>query len=64
MSGGAIPRTNVDALGDIFLALNKKYPDEVAKWLQQNLSLPDFPTNCVTQEQKLTFCKDLLRFVP
>lgn len=59
---GITPRVNVDVFGDVFIALNAKYPSEFIVWMKI-LETPSFPTNYIGHEEKVTFMKNIIRFV-
>lgn len=59
---GITPRVNVDVFGDIFIALNAKYPAEFIVWMKI-LETPSFPTNYIGHEEKVTFMKHIIRLV-
>jgi hypothetical protein len=57
---GAIPRINVDVFGDVFIALNSKYPSEFCMWMKI-LESPSFPTTYIGQEEKINFMKLIIK---
>ncbi|XP_022917881.1 importin-13 [Onthophagus taurus] len=59
--GGAAPRTCSDVLTDLILVLNKKYCDNLARWLHTLLPQEGFPSPRVTMDQKEAFIKSVLR---
>ena len=59
--GGAAPRDSAEVLSDIILTLNKKYCDNLARWLHTLLQREGFPSPRVTMEQKENFIKAILR---
>ncbi|KAF7279174.1 hypothetical protein GWI33_007585 [Rhynchophorus ferrugineus] len=59
--GSTAPRATIDSLSDIILMLNKKYCDNLCRWLNTLLTQADFPTSKVTSAQKETFIKVVLR---
>lgn len=59
---GITPRVNVDVFGDIFIALNSKYPSEFVVWMKI-LEAPGFPTHYIGHEEKITFMKLIIRLV-
>lgn len=59
--GGATPRSATDVLSDIILSLNKKYCDNLARWLQTLLAQNDFPSPRITSQQKENFIKLVLK---
>lgn len=59
---GGIPRVNVDVFGDVFIALNSKYPSEFIVWMKI-LEAPAFPTTYVNQDEKINFMKAIIKYV-
>lgn len=59
---GITPRVNVDVFGDVFIALNAKYPSEFIVWMKI-LETQGFPTNYIGHEEKVTFMKNIIRSV-
>lgn len=59
--GGSAPKSSIDVLSEILLVLNKKYCDNLARWLHSLLLQDAFPTNRVTVAQKQHFIKLILR---
>lgn len=59
--GGATPRSATDVLSDIILSLNKKYCDNLARWLHTLLAQEGFPSPRITRQQKENFIKLVLR---
>lgn len=59
--GGATPRSATDVLSDIILSLNKKYCDNLARWLHTLLAQDGFPSPRVSRQQKESFVKLVLR---
>lgn len=59
--GGASPRSSVDVLSDIILILNKKYCDNLARWLHSLLAQEGFPSPRISSHQKDNFIKFVLR---
>lgn len=57
---GITPRVNVDVFGDIFIALNAKYPGEFIVWMKM-LETPSFPTNYIAHEEKVNFMKNIIK---
>lgn len=53
-------RINVDVFGDIFIAMNSKYPSEFVMWMKV-MEVPDFPTNFVNQHDKINFMKSIIK---
>ncbi|CAH0554758.1 unnamed protein product [Brassicogethes aeneus] len=54
-------RTAVDVYCEIFLALNKKYCDNLGRWLGATLAQEGFPTPRINAQQKEHFMKSILR---
>lgn len=59
--GGATPRSATDVLSDIILSLNKKYCDNLARWLNTLLAQDGFPSPRITSQQKQQFIKLVLK---
>lgn len=59
--GGATPRSATDVLSDIILSLNKKYCDNLARWLQTLLAQDGFPSPRLTSQEKENFIKLVLK---
>ncbi|KAB0794665.1 hypothetical protein PPYR_11504 [Photinus pyralis] len=59
--GGTVPRSAADILSDILLILNKKYCDNLCRWLNIQLAQDGFPTPLITSNQKENFIKLVLR---
>lgn len=59
--GVLTPRTQVDIYGDIFIAINKKYPSELIIWMKI-LETPQFPTNLISEQEKEQFMKNVIRY--
>ncbi|CAG9760659.1 unnamed protein product [Ceutorhynchus assimilis] len=59
--GSSSPRACFDPLSDIILALNKKYCDNLSRWLNTLLAQENFPSSKITAQQKETFIKIVLR---
>lgn len=59
---GITPRVNVDVFGDVFIALNAKYPSEFIAWMKI-LEAPSFPTSYIGHEEKITFMKNIIKWV-
>lgn len=57
---GITPRINVDVFGDIFIALNSKYPSEFIVWMKV-LETQGFPTAYMGHEEKVMFLKSIIR---
>lgn len=58
---GTAPRASIDLHGDILLALNKKYCDNLSRWLNSLLNQENFPSPKITAQQKETFIRVVLR---
>ncbi|XP_016949181.1 importin-13 [Drosophila biarmipes] len=50
--GYLTPRSQVDKFADILLAMNKKYPAEMAVWMKTLMATPNFPTQLITDADK------------
>ncbi|CAH1099739.1 unnamed protein product [Psylliodes chrysocephalus] len=59
--GSTAPRSSVDIFSDILLALNKKYCDNLSRWLNSLLAQEGFPSPRITAPQKEAFIKSILR---
>jgi len=59
--GGSAPRSVADIFTDVLLALNKKYCDNLSRWLNMQLAQEGFPSPLVTAQQKEHFIKLVLR---
>ncbi|KAG5892535.1 hypothetical protein JTB14_011124 [Gonioctena quinquepunctata] len=59
--GTTAPRSSVDIFSDILLALNKKYCDNLNRWLNCLLSQHGFPSPRISSQQKEIFIKSVLR---
>lgn len=59
--GGETPRQCMDPLIDVLLALNKKYCEDLARWLPTILSQENFPTPRPTMTEKEQFVQAVLR---
>ncbi|CRL02034.1 CLUMA_CG015289, isoform A [Clunio marinus] len=57
---GITPRVNVDVFGDVFIALNAKYPSEFLVWMKI-LETQSFPTSYTQHEEKITFMKNIIK---
>lgn len=57
---GITPRVNVDVFGDVFIALNSKYPSEFIVWMKI-LEAPNFPTTYINPNEKVNFMKSIIR---
>ncbi|GAB0088696.1 Importin-13 [Sergentomyia squamirostris] len=58
--GSLTPRTQVEVFADIFLSINKKYPQELIVWMKI-LATPQFPTTCVSDSEKNAFMNTIIR---
>ncbi|XP_078316554.1 importin-13-like [Crassostrea virginica] len=59
--GGEAARGLVENLSDIFLMLNKHYPENMPIWMNQLLKQEGYPSPKVTREDKEIFTKSILR---
>uniref|UniRef100_A0A1B6C273 Importin-13 n=1 Tax=Clastoptera arizonana TaxID=38151 RepID=A0A1B6C273_9HEMI len=59
--GGESPRGNVETFAELLLTLNKKYCDNLSRWLQLQLSVEGFPSPKATPDNKQHFIKLVLR---
>ncbi|XP_048762818.2 importin-13-like [Ostrea edulis] len=59
--GGEVARGLVENLSDIFLMLNKHYPENMLVWMNQLLKQEGYPSPKVNQEDKEAFIKAILR---
>ncbi|XP_017777342.1 PREDICTED: importin-13 [Nicrophorus vespilloides] len=59
--GGSGPRSAIDVFSDVMFALNKKYCDNLARWLNGLLQQEGFPTTKITSQQKAYFIKMILK---
>ncbi|KAJ8931893.1 hypothetical protein NQ314_015162 [Rhamnusium bicolor] len=59
--GSTAPRSSVDIFSDILLALNKKYCDNLSRWLNSLLAQEGFPSPRISTRQKEAFIKSVLR---
>jgi hypothetical protein len=57
---GITPRVNVDVFGDVFIALNSKYPSEFIVWMKI-LEAPNFPTTYINHNEKVNFMKSIIK---
>lgn len=62
--GGESARGLVENLSDIFLMLNKHYPENMPLWMNQLLKQEGYPSPKVTKADKDIFIKAVLRSVP
>ncbi|XP_067135398.1 importin-13 isoform X2 [Centruroides vittatus] len=59
--GGEAPRSMVEHMPDILMALNKKYFDNLCRWMSTFLQQQDFPSQHVSPVQKEHFTRMVLR---
>ncbi|EFA09709.1 importin-13 [Tribolium castaneum] len=59
--GNTAPRSSVEIFSDLLLALNKKYCDNLSRWLNALLAQEDFPSPRISRQQKENFIKLVLR---
>ncbi|KAK9881689.1 hypothetical protein WA026_017206 [Henosepilachna vigintioctopunctata] len=59
--GTNAPRHCLEYFADILLALNRKYCDNLCRWLNQLLGQENFPSNMIKDTQKQIFIKAVLR---
>lgn len=59
--GGESPRSMVEHMPDILMALNKKYFDNLCRWMSTFLRQQDFPSQHVSPVQKEHFTRMVLR---
>ncbi|RZC40401.1 importin-13, partial [Asbolus verrucosus] len=59
--GSTAPRSSVDIFSDLLLALNKKYCDNLSRWLNSLLAQEDFPSPRISRQQKENFIRLVLR---
>ncbi|XP_039592000.1 importin-13 isoform X1 [Polypterus senegalus] len=59
--GGQSSRNMMDQFAEILFALNKHCFSYLSLWLKDLLQQPTFPSSRLTQEQKDTFCQQILR---
>ncbi|KAL3269998.1 hypothetical protein HHI36_009055 [Cryptolaemus montrouzieri] len=55
------PRHSIEHFSDIILALNKKYCDNLSRWLHQLLGQDNFPSSKITATQKENFTRAVLK---
>jgi hypothetical protein len=60
-SGGDSPRSVLEHLSEILLAMNKKHCDNLCRWLQQAVHQDGFPSPRASREQKEQFVKMVLK---
>lgn len=61
LAGGESPRGCIDPLADLILILNKKYCDNLSRWLYQMMSVDGFPSPKATPDNKQHFVKMVLK---
>ncbi|KAJ9589083.1 hypothetical protein L9F63_017628 [Diploptera punctata] len=59
--GGESPRSALEYLSEILLALNKKHCDNLCRWLQQAIQQDGFPSPRASRENKEHFVKMVLK---
>ncbi|EDV91246.1 importin-13 [Drosophila grimshawi] len=59
--GYMTPRQQVDKFADVFLAMNKKYPAEMAVWLRNVMAVPNFPTELISETEKLRYISLIIK---
>jgi len=59
--GGEANRTFLDYFTDILLALNKKYFDNLCRYMNTMVTTQNFPSEICTKEQKEVFARTVLR---
>ncbi|XP_062578604.1 importin-13-like [Saccostrea cucullata] len=59
--GGEAARGLVENLSDVFLMLNKHYPENMPVWMNQLMKQEGYPSPKVNQEDKDAFIKGILR---
>ena len=59
--GGEASRSYIDYFTDIILALNKKYFDNLCRYMNTMVSMERFPTEICTREQKEHFARMVLK---
>ncbi|XP_054276108.1 importin-13 [Macrosteles quadrilineatus] len=59
--GGESPRGCIDPLADLLLILNKKYCDNLSRWLYQTISINGFPSPKASVDNKQHFVKSVLK---
>ncbi|XP_069674561.1 importin-13 isoform X2 [Periplaneta americana] len=59
--GGESPRSAMEHLSDILLAMNKKHCDNLCRWLQQAIHQDGFPSPRASREHKEQFVKMVLK---
>ncbi|KAJ1531786.1 hypothetical protein ONE63_000442 [Megalurothrips usitatus] len=59
--GGETPRQSLDPIIDVLLALNKKYCEDLSRWLTSMLTQENFPTHRPSVQEKEQFAQAVLR---
>lgn len=59
--GGAASRSYIDYFTDILLAINKKYFDNLCRYMNTMVSTPNFPTELCSREAKEQFARAVLK---
>ncbi|XP_061192504.1 importin-13-like [Saccostrea echinata] len=59
--GGEAARGLVENLSDVFLMINKHYPENMPVWMNQLMKQEGYPSPKVSQEDKEVFIKGILR---
>ena len=59
--GGEASRSYIDYFTDIILALNKKYFDNLCRYMNTMVTMDRFPTEICTREQKEHFARMVLK---
>lgn len=59
--GGAAARSTTDLSVEVLFVLNKKYCDDLSRWLNVQLTQKDFPSSFVNNNQKQQFMVAVLR---
>ena len=59
--GGAASRSYIDYFTDILLALNKKYFDNLCRYMNTMVNTPSFPTELCSREAKEQFARAVLK---
>lgn len=59
--GISATRHAIEAFSDLLLALNKKYCDNLSRWLNTLLAVDNFPSPKISRVQKEQFIRTVLR---
>ncbi|EDW13739.1 importin-13 [Drosophila mojavensis] len=59
--GYMTPRQQVEKFADVFLSINKKYPAEMAVWLKNVMSVPNFPTELISEAEKQRYVSLIIK---